>query len=268
MNFCIITPIAGLERYATLSKTHLVLAQIKDQRYREFYLNQRSKGDTIILDNGCYEQGEAISTEQFVEAAHWYRAQWVVCPDKLFSPWQETYEKTAHFFGRYYDDLKRSGCKFLGIPHSTPGDLFGWVEGLIHMVDDFPLDGVGIPRALATHYYPQEPLVRVRAAQFIKRHWEREKLYIHAMGMVNGDVNELNALTEAGVNSCDSSAPVNRGLYGLSITDPNHRRIWDEHGDPVRFDGELPKPENYNWNQVVLDNLEACGVNTNVVRDR
>lgn len=262
MNFCIISPIEGLERYATLSKTHLVLAQIKDKRYREFYLNCRSLGDTLILDNGAYEQGEHISTEEFVDAACYYRAQWVVCPDKPFTPWQDTYSRVSGFLDRYHSALRNMGCRFIGIPHTTEGNLLGWIQGLLTMVNDFPLDGVGIPRCLATHYWPEDPLIRVKAVEFIKQYWRKEKLYTHAMGMVNGSVDELNALREVGVDSCDSSAPVNRGLFNLSLTDPKDRQFWDEHGDACRIDQVLPDG-NYDWDKRVRENLEACGVNTN-----
>ncbi len=71
MEFCIIGPTAGLERYATLSKTHLVLAHIKDGAYVEFYRKRRTDGDWIILDNGAYESA-GIPDVYLVEAIRIY----------------------------------------------------------------------------------------------------------------------------------------------------------------------------------------------------
>jgi hypothetical protein len=267
MNFAIICPISGLERYAVLSKTHLVLAQIKDERYRSFYKKRRELGDTIILDNGAYEEGRSINNQTLAEAARYYSPQYVVCPDELYQDWERTYAATKNFLDHHYDEFRQLGCKFIGVPQTTKGNILGWMEGLIRMVEELPLDGIGLPRALCTHYYI-DPLTRVRACEFLKRRYEGDQLYIHAFGMVKGNVDELNMLRDVNCNSIDSSAPVWRAwTKGLSLTHDDHQRVWDKLGTECDFKAQLPieSTEMYMHNQI-LTNLEAVGVDVSSAR--
>jgi hypothetical protein len=262
MNFCIITPTAGLERYATLSKTHLVLAQIKDEKYRSFYKQRREKGDTIILDNGAYERGGSVNNTALAQAARFYKPQYIVCPDELYQDWERTYSATKHFLDHYFDEFKALGCKFIGVPQTTKGNIIGWMEGVFRMVEELPLDGIGLPRALVTHYYI-DPLTRVRMCEYLKRRYSGDQLYIHAFGMVKGNVDELNMLRDANCDSIDSSAPVWRAwTKGLSLTHADHQRVWDEIGTECDFNAMLPLENSehmYTHNQI-LSNLEVCGV--------
>ena len=259
MNFAIICPIAGLERYATLSKTHLVLAQIKDERYRSFYKKRRELGDTIILDNGAYEEGRSVHNQTLAEAARYYSPQYIVCPDELYQDWERTYASTKNFLDHHYDEFRQLGCKFIGVPQTTKGNIMGWMEGLIRMVEELPLDGIGLPRALCTHYYI-DPLTRVRACEFLKRRYEGDQVYIHAFGMVKGNVDELNMLRGAQCDSIDSSAPVWRAWsMGLSLINQDHQKVWDELGTECDFNAQwLPHNPDDRYQQILL-NLEACG---------
>jgi len=265
MNFAIICPIAGLERYATLSKTHLVLAQIKDERYRSFYKKRRELGDTIILDNGAYEEGRSINNQTLAEAARYYTPQYIVCPDELYQDWERTYAATKNFLDHHYDEFRQLGCKFIGVPQTTKGNIMGWMEGMFRMVEELPLDGVGLPRALVTHYYI-DPLTRVRACEFLKRRYENQ-LYIHAFGMVKGNVDELNMLRDAQCDSIDSSAPVWRAWTKcLSITNEDQQRIWDEIGTECDFtDGGFTSNTDMK-HSIILSNLEAVGVDVSSAR--
>lgn len=263
MEFCIICPTAGLERYATLSKTHLVLAQIQDPQYQEFYIKRRNVGDTLILDNGCYEQGSSIQESHFVDAIELYNPQWIVCPDALFKPWDVTFGMTYRFLNSYYDRFHSRGMRFMGIPQTTKGDIMGWIDGCFSMLNELPLDGIGLPRALVTDYHqsPQANLTRVNACKLLKRRYSQflNGLYIHAMGMANGDVNELSALRDAGCDSVDSSAPVWRGWNGFNLSD----RDWDTKGTDCDFSAPLPQTKwSGIWEDHIIGNLEACGVNT------
>src|SRR3954470_19702963 len=118
MKFAVICPITGLYRFATLSKVHLVLAQIGDQRYMDFYKKRREDGDLIILDNGAYEGGESISDTQLLNAIEFYNPQWIVCPDKLFAHWERTYEMTKRFLDKYINYVPKD-VKFMAIPQTT-----------------------------------------------------------------------------------------------------------------------------------------------------
>ena len=135
----------------------------------------------------------------------------------------------------------------------------GWMEGLIRMVEELPLDGIGLPRALCTHYYI-DPLTRVRACEFLKRRYEGDQVYIHAFGMVKGNVDELNMLRGVQCDSIDSSAPVWRAWsMGLSLINQDHQKVWDELGTECDFNAQwLPHNPDDRYQQILL-NLEACG---------
>src|SRR5882724_8154116 len=97
MEFCVISPTSGLERYATRSKTHLVLAHLFDGAYADFYLKQKNEGDVIILDNGTYENGQPHFTFDIVRRL---KPQVVVLPDFLLHPWKKTWHAAISFLDK------------------------------------------------------------------------------------------------------------------------------------------------------------------------
>jgi len=60
-----ITPVPELERFATASDYHLVLAHICEQypEYVEFYRERVKQGDYIILDNSAFELSGSVEVE-------------------------------------------------------------------------------------------------------------------------------------------------------------------------------------------------------------
>lgn len=255
MNFCIITPIAGLERYATLSKTHLLLAHLKQEEYWEFYKHRREAGDFIILDNGAYE-GQ-MSPSRLLDRIRYVRPNVVALPDHLCQHWHKTWHDAQQFLDSYFYEIEN--VEWLYIPQSEPGDIIGFIESLMRALDDERIKWIGLPRALA-YAITQDPFMRVRMAEQIHKRSSRVKL--HAFGMVKGSVEELDLLRSTHcVTSIDSNAPVWRGWCGYSLR--NGR--WDEH--PVDYNAEPALTYDTNEfvnDELILDNLEACGVDTNV----
>ncbi len=252
MEFCIIGPTAGLERYATLSKTHLVLAHIKDGAYVEFYRKRRTDGDWIILDNGAYESA-GIPDVYLVEAIRIYDPQVFVLPDYPLEPWKKSWHAAIHFLDAWSDQFPT--VQWLYIPQSEEGDLHGFMESYSEAIDDPRITWLGIPRALA-YAITDNPLARVDFARMVRK--DRPSLKLHCFGMVNGDVHELPYLAQAGVTSIDSSAPIWRGWHRNYI-DKQHSRIWwDENGTPVNFSS--PFVDEPMRDDVIKHNLEACGV--------
>lgn len=243
-----------------------MLAQVKDERYRQFYRSRRDAGDTIILDNGAYELGGSINRDEFADAVRFYNPQFIVCPDVMHADWGQTYARTKDFLDRYYDEFSLNSS-FIGVPQTTDGRIIEWIEGMLRMTDELPIDGIGLPRALVTHYHI-DPLTRVTACEFIKKRYRG--MYVHAFGMVKGNVDELNMLRNAGCDSIDSSAPVWRAwTKGLSLTHLDHHRVWDEIGTECDFNHNVDGWKQIGWEEKhkqILSNLEACGVNINPIR--
>lgn len=267
MEFCIITPIAGLERYATLSKRHLVLAQVTDQRYMEFYRKRRQEGDTLILDNGAYE-GTLADDRRILECIDYYTPQITVLPDKFLQSWEHTYNAARDFLNKHYQ--RYSWMKWMYVPQGPRNNVMNWIDGLINACDDLPIDWVGLPRCLATDI-SLDPLIRPQACELIRKRWPHIK--VHALGMVKGNVAELPFLRDAGCESIDSSAPVWRGWYkGFRLTNELDMAAWEKVGTDCDFNAPLPlsisNPESIHRGarQIILENLEACGVNVLAAR--
>lgn len=253
MDFCIISPTAGLERYAALSKTHLVLAKAynNDHQCRSFYNARREAKDFIILDNGAYEG------RTFELTPHDYpnlRPDVVVLPDYLFQPWQKTWHAAIAHLDKWYD--RSPNCEWCYIPQAEKGDLHGFIESYQEAVSDPRILWIGIPRALCLGI-TDNPLARVEFARMVRK--EHERIKLHCFGMVNGDIHELPYLAHAGVTSIDSSAPVWRGWGGLYIDRSGSRNLWDAVGTPVDFNAKI-ETQNINAEEVIQHNLEACNV--------
>jgi hypothetical protein len=245
MNFCILSPIAGLERYATLSKTHLLLPQLdKIPGYREFYLKRREENDFLILDNGAYE-GQT-DWENLKHCIDIYNPQVCALPDYLLQPWEKTYHSAIQFLDCFYDKYPQTAWMY--IPQSTPSNIVGFCNGLFRALDDPRISWIGLPRALA-YSISNDEFMRHNVAVWLKRY--KPGIKIHALGMAKGSVKELNSLRGI-VNSIDSNAPVWRGWCGYSLI-PNE---WNEF--PINYEAALRSDHD----AFILDNLDAVGVYT------
>jgi hypothetical protein len=260
MDFCIISPTAGLERYATLSKTHLVLAhECKDHDYLQFYIKRQMEGDFIILDNGAYENGEPEWDTNLMQGL---QPNVVVLPDYPLQSWQKTWHAAiAHLDRCSHDEQEFEWCY---IPQAPKGDFHGFIESYLEVVQDPRISWIGIPRALS-YAITDNPLARVEFARMVRKDYPRLKL--HAFGMVNGDIHELGYLAQAGVTSIDSSAPVWRGWYrGHHLGVKSEHESWDLLGAPVDFNAPEGGSIEHDW--VIRKNLEACGVDTSGIHNR
>ena len=83
MQIGIITSIQYLEKYASLSHFHLILAHLikESKEYKEFYLKMKQRGDFIMLDNSTFELGYAMKAEELVEIANEMRVNEVIAPE-------------------------------------------------------------------------------------------------------------------------------------------------------------------------------------------
>lgn len=245
MDFAVISPTAGLERYGKLSKTHLILAPVyaKDEAYAKFYRERQRSGDFIILDNGGYE-GEPLRDMEYVSGL---KPDVVVLPDFYLQPWKKTWHAAIAHLDRWCDAFP--DVEWLYIPQAEKGDMYGFISSYQEAAEDPRITWLGIPRCLPLHI-TDNPLARVEFARLVRS--QHPRLHLHAFGMVNGDTHELGYLEQAGVTSIDSSAPVWRGWNGYDIKN----KAWN--GLPVDFSAaEVPLQE-----ALIKSNLEACGVNT------
>ena len=248
MHFAIISPTAALRRYSILSSVHLVLPQMRDPEYWTFYKERREKGDLVILDNGAYEnQNQSTIIERMMEIYRELNPQVLVLPDLLLKTAQESLDCSGQAYRLIQHDLKPE-TQLMYVPQAPPDSWNEWWRGLyewFHQPWSKRVSWIGLPRALATHIR-KDPLARVLAARSLVGNRR-----IHALGMVKGDYHELPYLDHAGVYSIDSSAPVWRGILGLRLADTIGQSFDIDFGEPAYIPFE-----------VILENLEVCGVRT------
>jgi len=116
--FCIITPTAYLEQYASQSSMHLVLAHLvdTDEQYADFYAG---RSEFKIMDNGAFELGESYAPDKLIELAHKCKADAIVLPDYPFRESKHTVLAAKDLCC----DVKQQGFKTLFVPLSKTGDI-------------------------------------------------------------------------------------------------------------------------------------------------
>jgi hypothetical protein len=87
INVSVIAPTAYLRDFAAQdpATVHHVAAQrvLSDPEYRTFFLEEAELGAGIIVDNGVFDLGEALSAADLVRAARAVRAREIILPDVM-----------------------------------------------------------------------------------------------------------------------------------------------------------------------------------------
>ena len=203
------------------------------------------KGETVILDNGAYEgvQTAPFKLNQWVREL---RPAVVVLPD---APGRlaQTLFKAEDYLSRFG---LPTGTEGMTVLHAPDGKL----EQFIMAYTLVQTKWVGFSRLTKAYsdtmkwpYHRCTFAVHLRACNY----W-RPELEHHALGMLNGNLHELRSLNQLGFHSCDSSAPIWRGLHGYEVNDsdwPNYELT------------PLVAPEVSNWEMAdrnLKTVIEAC----------
>lgn len=216
-----------LSQYLAKRKTWFALAQVKDPIYRAFYLNQPDDV-RLILDNGAYEGKLDLKT--YMDDICYYEPSVAVLPDIYLGDADRSLHLGLGFLEQCEQDGRSFSNEWMFVPQGQPGDIDGFVRCAFEALKDPRVTWIGIPRCLSTDI-SDNPLARVLFAGSIKKDYPH--INLHALGMVKGNVHELYYLQKIGVRSCDSTAPVWRGLHGKMLFQP-----WEELA--FRFDAEPP----------------------------
>lgn len=214
--FCIITPTAYLESYATQSRTHLVLAHLVDidDVYAAFYKQRSEAGDRIIMDNGAFELGESYAPDMLVELGKKCGAHALVLPDYPFKKSIETIraaEKLIPF-------VKDAGFATFFVPQSETGDLDDWINAYIWASTNPDIDIIGMSILGVPNAIPHVPTqyARVVMTQMLVQQGILAKKHHHYLGLNAGPNVEIPALLSMGaLQTCDSSNPVWCGINGI-----------------------------------------------------
>lgn len=252
MRFSIISPVAGLQRFSRLSRTHLILAHVQNPLYWEFYRNLSvDESQMIILDNSAYEG--AMDMDLAKDRLSILIPTVFVLPDMIGSPSRLTYQAAHEFLKKWRHELP---CDFMYVPQfdGTPDDYMQMKRYIVSMVEDFGIKWFGLPRWHAEQGYSRSEL-----CIWIKRlrsNWVEDEPYVHALGMCAGSLKELKELDEAQCDSIDSSAPVWRGWNGFDL---EAREAWNKNGTDCDFNVS-PNSLTAENTELILRNLRKVGV--------
>lgn len=255
MKLCILSPTGGLERYSKLNDVHLVLPQVKNERYWKFYEWCREWGDFIILDNGAYETkyAEWVNVYPYIGLL---RPDVVSLPDAIGEPWQYTWEQTKDWI-RQYDQYRQMFLfEWMFIPQTTDKNMRGFIDCLSRGLSDDRIKWIGLPRALIDRY-SDDPLIRVEMCRLCIQAGKK----VHALGF-GSNLSEWKLLSEAGCSSLDTSAPVWRGWNSYRIDDVHDQVAWRRDGIQCDFEtNDCPEP-NSETDKLIMHNLEVFDVDT------
>jgi hypothetical protein len=210
--FCIITPTAYLDRYASQSSMHLVLAHLvdMDEKYASFYA---TRDEFKIMDNGAFELGESYAPDRLIELGRKCHAQAIVLPDYPFQPAQKTIDAAD-----LAADVRAAGFYTMFVPQSKVGDLEDWIRSYewaaaSETVDIIGMSILGIPNALP--HIPRAYARVVMTQLLIDRGIFNFNKYHHYLGLNAGPNLEIPPLIAMNaLDSCDSSNPVWAGICG------------------------------------------------------
>lgn len=212
MNFYAIGPLAAAELLND-HPYHMALAQyLYDKDYINYMHFHLTKGHKVILDSGVYED-HSVDDRQLLYWCKKLQPTAVILPDKPHDC-RETLKRSLKF-AQMLDDSKNV---FFGpvqkwkVLHADKLDDF--IQAYIY--DSRLFDRVCFSRLTET--YGSSYVSRPQFIQYLRNNdfWN-PAAYHHALGMKDGSLEELGQLAQLGINSCDSSAPIWRGLNGCTM---------------------------------------------------
>jgi len=216
--FCIITPTAYCEQYASQSSMHLVLAHLvaQDEKYANFYAGCM---EFKIMDNGAFELGESYPPEMLLSLGEKCKADAIVLPDYPFQPAAKTIEASE----KLIPEIRGADFHTMFVPQSKVGEFEDWISAYkwASENDDIDIIGMsilGIPNAL-----PHIPAAYARVVMtqiLIDRGVFNFNKYHHYLGLNSGPALEIPPLVEMkAMDSMDSSGPVWAGICGTMYTE-------------------------------------------------
>lgn len=199
---------------------------LENPQYLQFYRNQRPGIRKLVLDNGAFETGKAIPSEDYLRLIGQLKPDVVVLPDVVDNK-EETLKASLAFVTEVVD---ANPALFTGV------ELMGVLQGLSPMdymdcaneyAKNPSIGTIGIPYH---HFY---------RPKFIRKYkfdvWAAEmNIKIHILGLPNPfEAVELALIKE--VESIDTSLPVVSGQLGLSFKELQWQSArLDLKGDFVR----------------------------------
>lgn len=244
--FCIITPTPYLEKYASQSAMHLVLAHLvdTDEQYAAYYAN---RNEFKIMDCSSFELGFSYHPDKLIELGIKCNADVIVLPDYPGQPQDKTIDAAI----RHAPAIRAAGFKTMFVPQSLIGDVQGYMEAYSwaaldnDTVDIIGMSILGIPNAIP---HIHKAFARVVMAQMLidENLFAYDKSH-HWLGLNAGPKLEIPSLINMRVmTSCDSSNPVWAACCGSE---------YSENTDSFMTTSKISKHVDFNYPLVKDQNV-------------
>ena len=215
--FCIITPTAYLEEYASQSSMHLVLAHLvdTDDVYANFYAG---RSEFKIMDNGAFELGESYNPDKLIELGKKCKADAIVLPDYPGQPGVKTIQAAT----KMIPEVKKAGFKTMFVPHAEVDNWDGFVDTYSWASYHSDIDIIGMSILALPNALPaiDRSIARVVGTAMLRQmNAFNLTKYHHYLGLNSGPALEIPSLIRMkALDSCDSSGPVWSGICGQMYT--------------------------------------------------
>ena len=249
--FCHIAPIPHLDIIKG-SKAHLALAHLVEQsdKYTSFYLDEKAKGSTIILDNSAFEMYKQnkpmYDTSKLITMADKIKADYVVMsdyPNQYSKVTIKAAEDTAPI-------LKEKGFGTFFCPQSKIGDIGDLYSCFEWAADSDLVDYIGVSILAIPNAYGVEKKNKLQ--RFVSRymfmqglrdsgvldHAKSKGKKIHMLGMLDGpgEIRLMEPFKDY-IDTWDSSAAIWLGLHAGKTFDSSPTGLLNgKYEEEVDFD--------------------------------
>lgn len=187
-------------------------------------------GEKVILDNGAYE-GVQLQSDELLRWVLKLHPTVMILPD-VVGDWSTTLERSLRF-KRALNEVNFHG-QTMYVLH-TDGQ---WVNTSAAYAGGLELEVDYIGFSRLTPKFSEEGGLgigkRAAALLMLKTSYTlSSKIKHHALGMLDGNLQELPLLQEVGFHSIDSSSPIWRGLCGYHMYDKWINAEFDPMNMPV-----------------------------------
>lgn len=251
MNYAAIGPLS-LASYFQHHPYHMALAQYLGNRdYLHFYKDRVKEGKFVILDSGVYENA-AVSDKELLRLCMELQPTAVIAPDVPHDA-EGTDRKSYRFSEKIHTQFAGMSCpRVWKVLHAEPGNFEEFVTSYLEGAAAFP--GVCFSRLTKDYgvggvLFPRPTFIR----QLQERGLWDKSIHHHCLGMADGSLEEWSLLNAYGINSCDSSAPIWRGIHGEVLP------VLPEEF-PIAFDPFWEPGEAHIKDAILLDNLQAVSL--------
>lgn len=245
MEYAMIVPksITSLTRF---NKYHLVLAQtcLEHSEILKFFKMRSECGDTVILDNGAYEDGESMDLSTLQEIAEFLKPTHIILPDVRFDAM-----KTLRLTKKAITAFSDSGCQLIGVPQGTFLDevLYCYNEMLsMPAISGFGIyEEIGQVTSLGRRY---------EFCNFLEaNNLVQPEMFYHMLGCEENFGDALKLKEFPWINGIDSAKPIVYGLNNMLVADSSNYVKYPHR--PKNYFEEIPSFLQYEY---CLENVKWC----------